>query len=87
MLAPPRADKKGFAKKPPPRGRRILSDSPSDSEDQPEAPGARPDLPDGLQPPASQMMEIEEWERTQHRNLTPEDANEIASLVTWCFVS
>ena len=43
--------------------------------------------PDGLEPPASDQMEIDEWERQTGRVLTEEDVDEVAGLVTWCFVS
>lgn len=68
------------------RKNRILSDSASsDIDDAGDSTGAA-QRPDGLEPPGSRRMEIEEWERKSNKILTEEDTDEVADLVTWCFV-
>ncbi|WVQ96611.1 hypothetical protein IAU59_003716 [Kwoniella sp. CBS 9459] len=43
-------------------------------------------LKDGAQPPKDMMVDIDEWEERTGRELDESDVDEIAGLVTWCFV-
>ncbi|WWC62726.1 uncharacterized protein I303_105323 [Kwoniella dejecticola CBS 10117] len=98
MLLPPRMSAPSGKK----RGKRVLSPSPSVSvsikgSPSPEeaeqnaispADQMRADhgLRDGQEPPGNMQVEIEEWERLSKRSLEEEDVEEVAGLVTWCFV-
>lgn len=42
---------------------------------------------DGIEPPKSEQMPIDEWEEATGRELDDRDVDEVAGLVTWCFVS
>lgn len=89
MLFLPRADKpkkkKGAI---PRRNTRILSESASSQASEPVeiATIDMPSMPDGVEPPTSQRIDIDEWQRRAGRTLMEEDAEEVARLVTWCFV-
>jgi hypothetical protein len=88
MLLPPVEPKSKKKAVPSRRSRRVLSESAtSESSDYPVL--LSPTIlgeSDGLEPPANQRMEIEEWERKTGRVLTGDDSDEVAGLVTWCFV-
>ncbi|WVF69124.1 hypothetical protein IAT40_003898 [Kwoniella sp. CBS 6097] len=43
-------------------------------------------LKDGAQPPKDMMVDIDSWEGRTGRELDENDVDEIAGLVTWCFV-
>jgi hypothetical protein len=83
LLAEAKSQKggKGLAK------RKAASGSATPSHGGSEAPDVRANArPDGIEPPADQMMSIGEWEEAAGRVLTEEDADEVASKITWCFV-
>lgn len=43
-------------------------------------------LTDGVEPPQDMQVNIDEWERMTDRDLGPEDTDQVAKLVTWCYV-
>ncbi len=91
MLLPPPKTKKPTKKKAVPSRRttRIMSESASSAGSQlfgSDLPKEHK-RPDGLEPPWEERIEIDEWERRAGRILTEGDTDEIASMVTWCFVS
>lgn len=45
------------------------------------------DRVNGVQPPQADKIEIDRWEERTGRTLTSEDVDEVARLVTWCYVS
>ncbi|ORX37279.1 SNF2 family N-terminal domain-domain-containing protein [Kockovaella imperatae] len=81
MLLPPKKKRKPTKIN---RSKRILSAS-ATPEPEVEATTLSP-RPDGVNPPEEEKMEIDEWEERSGRSLQPEDADEIAGLITWCFV-
>ena len=98
MLLPPAKAQSG--KKKSKKGNRILSASASPVLSDDAAYGTKPNnvgqkavggdpasRPDGLEPEDKNMIEVDEWERKTMRELTEDDADEVAPFVTWCFVS
>ena len=95
MLLPPKTKKKKAGK--PAKGNRILSLSASPAPEGADSQatvvndtnghgnGSR--RPDGLEPPEEERMDIDTWEETSGRTLGPDDVDEVAGMVTWCFVS
>lgn len=47
---------------------------------------ARKGLKDGIEPPANQQIDIDEWEQETGRELGSDDVDQVAKLVTWCYV-
>ena len=91
MLAPPKRLKKKTNNIR--RGHRVISLSPSASVTSGNDGRAQSPVEevfkraDGVEPPVEDRMEIDEWEKRAGRVLNEDDAEEIAPLVTWCFVS
>ncbi|OCF72795.1 hypothetical protein I204_06024 [Kwoniella mangroviensis CBS 8886] len=99
MLLPPRQRAKLSTTK---RGKRIMSTSLSASASETGqgnssalANGERSPademrrqygLRDGQKPPAEMQMDIDTWEEKAGRELDEDDVDEVAGLVTWCFV-
>ncbi|ORY25961.1 SNF2 family N-terminal domain-domain-containing protein [Naematelia encephala] len=68
------------------RRQRVLSDSASEmSEKAGILGGSATGLPDGLMPPPEKRLDIDLWEEAAGRDLTEDDLDEVAPLVTWCF--
>ncbi|WVR06458.1 hypothetical protein IAU60_003489 [Kwoniella sp. DSM 27419] len=80
------------------RGQRIMSESGSESSGQSQqdrengrsSPAdemrIRLGLKDGQQPPSDMLMAIDEYEQSARRVLNADDVDEVAGLITWCFV-
>jgi hypothetical protein len=87
MLLPPKVakKKKNTTRK---TGRRVLtvSDSSSDTSAGEGASGGS-HRPDGIEPPKDDQVDIDVWEERTGRVLDENDVDEVAKLVTWCFVS
>ncbi|WWC96240.1 hypothetical protein V866_003107 [Kwoniella sp. B9012] len=99
MLLPPRQKAKPSTTK---RGKRIMSTSLSASASESGqanssavANGGRNPademrrqygLRDGQKPPAEMQIDIDTWEEKAGRELDEDDVDEVAGLVTWCFV-
>ncbi|WWD18597.1 hypothetical protein CI109_103050 [Kwoniella shandongensis] len=96
MLLPPGDYKKKSLDK---NSRRILSPSASTSERSSPTPSGAGSaanrveelrtelgLKEGIQPPQDMRVEIDEWERRTGRELQEGDVDELAGLVSWCFV-
>lgn len=81
MLIPPIAKRKKRIRQ---QRARILSESPSTASPEPDESSWTG--PDGLEPPLSQRIDVDEWERKRGRVLTQDDTDEVARLVSWCFV-
>ncbi|ORY30527.1 SNF2 family N-terminal domain-domain-containing protein [Naematelia encephala] len=83
MLLPPKPNNKKIDIK---RRQRVLSDSASEmSEKAGILGGSATGLPDGLMPPPEKRLDIDLWEEAAGRDLTEDDLDEVAPLVTWCF--
>jgi hypothetical protein len=41
---------------------------------------------DGIEPPFEEQMDIDDWEEATGRVLDGDDVDEVAGLVTWCYV-
>lgn len=68
---------------------RLLSASttPSARGSMPPSSTSTQQRPDGIEPPAEEKIDIDEWEKKAGRILTEDDVEEVAPLVTWCYVS
>jgi hypothetical protein len=82
MLLPPKAEKKASIK----RGKRILSVSDTSARGS-ENPDGNGDRPDGVEPPVADQMDIDTWESKAGRVLEEKDVDEVARMVSWCYVS
>ena len=47
---------------------------------------AKKGFKDGIEPPADSQVDIDDWEEETGRHLTPDDVDQVARLVTWCYV-
>ena len=97
MLLPPKSVKKANNAK---RNNRILSASPTSSGSEKKGVNGSNELAgpnkdeiersikrDGVEPPEEERMDIDDWEKKAGRVLTEEDVDEVARMVTWCFVT
>ncbi|WRT67913.1 uncharacterized protein IL334_004887 [Kwoniella shivajii] len=97
MLLPPSRGQNNLQK----RGKRIMSTSLSASASGSPLPDFRSNgnfvnsanvmrqkygLKDGQEPPRDMQMDIDLWEEKTNRDLDEDDIDEVAGLVTWCFV-
>lgn len=88
MLLPPKPSLKKL-KPQVKRGIRIVSESPSESSKHSRrtSDGLVHSRPDGIEPTSDEQMGIDDWEKQTGRILSDIDVDEVAGLVTWCFVS
>lgn len=70
------------------RGARIMSESGSEEPEVLDSQnnGKVADFADGVQPPASEQVEISAWEMRFGKDLGEEDVDLVAPLVSWCLV-
>jgi hypothetical protein len=89
MLLPPKPVEKKKPVRPVKRQARIISESESETSKAgtttPKVPAT--ERPDGIKPPHEDMVEINTWETRTGRELDEDDVDEVAGMVTWCFVS
>jgi len=83
-MAPPAVKK---APKPQVKGNRVVSLSPSPSAEPNTEPHRGYRHTDGLEPSDKDRVPIDDWEIRTGRTLTDEDIEEVAGLVSWCYVS
>lgn len=86
MLLPPKAVPKRKALAPK-RGKRIMSETPSDQSSEQDGISNLHNLPDGLEPSGAFRMDIDEWEEKSRRELSENDVDDVAGMVTCCYVS
>jgi hypothetical protein len=89
MLLPPKLVGKTKPSRPAKRQARIISESESETS---KAETTMPKVAvtkrlDGIEPPPEDMMDIDTWETRTGRDLDEDDVDEVAGMVTWCFVS
>lgn len=89
MLLPPKLVVRKKFGRPAKRQARIISESESETSKTgtttPKV--AATERPDGIEPPPEDMMDIDTWEARTGRDLDEDDVDEVAGMVTWCFVS
>lgn len=82
-MAPPAVK---MAPKPQVKGNRVVSLSPSPSVELDTEPNREYKHTDGLEPPDGDRVPIDDWEISTGRTLTDKDIEEVAGLVSWCYV-
>lgn len=80
MLLPPSPRDKGKFKQKRKTGRSRSNSTFETAED------ASRFFKDGLEPPKDKQMDIDDWEEESGRELGPDDVDQVAKLVTWCYV-
>lgn len=82
MLLPPPAKKKSAAKG---KGKARATRSRSNSVFETDAETSE-NYKDGIEPPRNRQMDIVDWEEETGRQLDAKDVDNVAKLVSWCFV-